>query len=252
MMYDTIRIPGGFIKLMRAEATRELLKDPKAFGLLTAIALRAKRTDDFSIHGLKPGQALIGDHASYGLTEQEYRSAKLRLQRYGLVDFEPTHRGTIASLRNTMIYDINVTAEQQANNERATDRQRTGNGRATTIKNEKNEKKERTIAATPIARELAELLLDLIRQSKANFKTPNLDRWTQDIDRMIRLDGRDPERIEAVIRWCRRDPFWQSNILSAAKLRKHFDTLEMKMQTARPTQESTAEMFARMEREGKI
>lgn len=141
MTYDTIPIPGGFIKLMRSEATRELLKDPKAFGLLTAIALRAKRTDDFNIHGLKPGQALIGDHTAYGLTEQEYRSAKSRLQRYDLVDFEPTHRGTIASLRNTMIYDINVTAEQQAHNGPATDRQRTGNGRATTIKNEKNEKK---------------------------------------------------------------------------------------------------------------
>ncbi len=121
-----------------------------------------------------------------------------------------------------------------------------------TNKNDKNGKKERTITATPIARELAELLLDLIRQRKADFRQPNLDRWTRDIDRMIRLDGRDPERIEAVMRWCQADPFWQSNILSAAKLRKHFDTLEMKMQIARPVRESAAEMYARMEREGKI
>ncbi len=141
MRYDTIPIPGGVIKLKRNEATRELLKDPKAFGLLTTIALRAKRTNAFSVHGLKPGQALIGDHASYGLTEQEYRSAKVRLRRYGLADFKPTHRGTIATLRGETIYDINVTAEQRTNNGQHTDDQRAGHGQATTIKNGKNEKK---------------------------------------------------------------------------------------------------------------
>ena len=47
---------------------------------------------------------------------------------------------------------------------------------------------------------------------------------------MIRLDKRKPERIEAVIRWCQQDPFWQSNILSAETLRKQFDRLELRMQ----------------------
>jgi len=241
----------GWIKLKRGNTTRELLKDRKAFALLTAIACRAKRTDDFNIHGLAPGQALIGDHKNCGLSEQEYRGAKTRLKRYGLVDFKATPRGTIATLCSTAIYDINVTEGQQADNEQPTDGQRAANGQATTIKNEKNEKKKRTTSATPVARELAELLLELIWQRKADFRPPDLDRWARDIDDMIRLDGRDPQRIEAAIRWCQADPFWQSNILSGAKLRRHFDRLELKMH-AQPARESTRERIERMEREGKL
>ncbi len=143
MTYETIAIPGGFIKLMRSEATRELLKDSKAFNLLTTIALRARRTDDFNLHGLKPGQALIGDHKNCGLSEQEYRRAKVRLQRYGLARFEGTSKGTIATLCSTVIYDINVTTSEQAENERGTDGERTENDQGTTNKNEKKEKNEK-------------------------------------------------------------------------------------------------------------
>ncbi|HNY77600.1 MAG: hypothetical protein RBS72_04410 [Sedimentisphaerales bacterium] len=143
MTYDTTAIPSGFIKLMRSDPTRELLKDSKAFTLYTQIALRAKRTSDFNLHGLTPGQALIGDHASCGLSEQEYRRAKVRLQRYGLARFEGTSKGTIATLCSTVIYDINVTTSEQAENERGTDGERTENDQGTTIKNEKKGKAHR-------------------------------------------------------------------------------------------------------------
>lgn len=76
---------------------------------------------------------------------------------------------------------------------------------------------------------LAELLLNLILERKPDFKKPNLQAWAKYIDKMIRGDKRTPERIEAVIRWCQRDSFWQANILSTAKLREKFDQLEMKM-----------------------
>jgi hypothetical protein len=143
MTYETIAIPGGFIKLMRSDATRELLKDPKAFTLYTQIALRARRTNDFNIHGLAPGQALIGDCENCGLSQQEYRRAKIRLERYGLARFEGTSKGTIATLCSTVIYDINVTTLEQVQNEQGTNEERTGNDQRTTIKNEKNEKKEK-------------------------------------------------------------------------------------------------------------
>jgi hypothetical protein len=46
---------------------------------------------------------------------------------------------------------------------------------------------------------------------------------------MIRVDRRSPERIEQVIQWATKDPFWSKNILSTAKLREKFDALVMKM-----------------------
>ena len=47
---------------------------------------------------------------------------------------------------------------------------------------------------------------------------------------MIRIDKRDPKEIGRVIEWSQTNSFWQNNILSTAKLRKHFDKLALQMQ----------------------
>lgn len=244
----------GFIKLRRTAESMELLNDPNAFILLTVIAVRARRTDEFNIHNLKSGEALVGDHAHYGLTRQEYRSAQQRLTRWGLATFKPTTNGTVARLLDRRIYDINAVPEQPADNPSTTDRQPTADPRAATNKNEKNEKKEKKYPADSDERRLSELLLDLILERKPDFHRPDVQRWAGEIDRMIRLDGRLPERIEAVVRWCQKDAFWANNILSTAKLRKHFDRLELEMgrHASMPATESTREMVERMEREGTL
>jgi len=118
----------SFFKIMRSEETRELLSnDHNSFVLLTQIAFRAKRTNNFSVHNLQPGQALIGDHESCGLTEQKYRSAKQRLENYGLATFRATNKGTIATLTDSRVFDINATHSNEQNNTRITDKQRTNN-----------------------------------------------------------------------------------------------------------------------------
>lgn len=241
----------GYIMLQRSEATRELLQDGNAFRLLAHIALRAKRTDGFSVHGLRIAQALIGDYAACDLTEGQYRAAKARLKRCGLADFKGTNRGTIATLLNNEVFDINLSSSRRTDDEPEARHGRTGNGQATTNKNEKKGKNERRIAPSAEADRLASLLLDLIRQRKADFRRPNAERWARDMDRLIRRDKREPERVEAVIRWCQADPFWQTNILSPAALRKQFDRLELQMQQ-RPARESLDEMMDRIEREDRL
>jgi hypothetical protein len=88
-----------------------------------------------------------------------------------------------------------------------------------------------------VARRFADLLMALIleklptfREAQPERKEKTLQRWTRDIDLMIRLDHRMPENIEGIIRWARADSFWQANILSAKKLREKFDTLEAQSQ----------------------
>ena len=76
---------------------------------------------------------------------------------------------------------------------------------------------------------LSQLLLDLILARKRDFRQPNLTVWAKHVDRIIRLNHRAPEAIEAVIRWSQNDPFWQDNILSTEKLRKQLDRLELQM-----------------------
>ncbi len=92
---------------------------------------------------------------------------------------------------------------------------------------------------------LATLLLSEVQKRKPDFKKPNLQKWAVHVDRMIRLDNRKPERIEAVIRWCQADngngrwSGWQDNILSTAKLRQQFDKLELAMGKAKGDSDET-------------
>lgn len=97
----------GFVKLNRSDATREILRDPKAFALLALIACRARWSTGLSVHSLEPGQAFIGDYRECGLrTQKEYRMAKARLVKYRLAAFKGTNKGTVATLLNSDVFDI--------------------------------------------------------------------------------------------------------------------------------------------------
>ena len=92
-----------------------------------------------------------------------------------------------------------------------------------------NDKKSLKFSSESEPYRLSVLLFDLIRERKADFKRPNLQKWAECIERMIRLDKREPAKIEAVLRFCQRHSFWQNNILSTEKLREKFDRLELLM-----------------------
>ena len=77
---------------------------------------------------------------------------------------------------------------------------------------------------------LSELLLSKILARRPTYKKPNLQNWCNNIEKMVRIDKRDPVEIEKVIRWCQSDIFWQNNILSTSKLREQYDKLALKME----------------------
>lgn len=54
-------------------------------------------------------------------------------------------------------------------------------------------------------------------------------RWGKEVEKMIRIDKRNPEIIKKILEWLPTDSFWQGVILSGIKLRKQFDVLELKM-----------------------
>jgi len=88
---------------------------------------------------------------------------------------------------------------------------------------------------------LAEYLRNLILENDPKAKVPDLDskrfqNWCLDIDRLIRIDKREPELIAAIIHWCQNhhgEKFsWSSNILSAGTLRKQFPKLYLQAKEA--------------------
>lgn len=77
---------------------------------------------------------------------------------------------------------------------------------------------------------LAQLLAELMEGN--GVKKPTVtQRWLQTLDRMIRLDGRTAQQIEAAIRWSQNDDFWSANIHSPDALRKQYD--KMRLQASR-------------------
>lgn len=75
---------------------------------------------------------------------------------------------------------------------------------------------------------LSRLLFSKIRERNQKQKEPNFQSWGNEIDKMLRVDKRSSEEIEAIILWSQADDFWQNNILSTSKLRKQFDSLLLK------------------------
>lgn len=76
---------------------------------------------------------------------------------------------------------------------------------------------------------LSRLLFDLIQSRDPKAKKPDLIKWASHLDKLNRIDGRSISEIEAVIRWCQSDQFWQNNVLSTITLRKKFQQLLLKM-----------------------
>jgi hypothetical protein len=131
----------GFIKLIRSDVVMELIaRNRNAFILLAVIAYRARRTPGFNRYNLAPGEALIGDYESYDLTEQEYRTAKKILSEGQFATFKTTNRGTIATLMDSRVFDINSESSNGQANSQSTGKQRTANGQATSNKETNKER----------------------------------------------------------------------------------------------------------------
>jgi len=77
--------------------------------------------------------------------------------------------------------------------------------------------------------EIAEMIFQGVRKLNPKHKKPEMKKWADDIRKMRKLDDRSPDQIRDVFKWANGDGFWQSNILSPAKLRKQFDQLLIKM-----------------------
>lgn len=147
----------GFIKMIRSEETVELIKHPKELALLTLIAHRAKRTACFSAIGLSPGEALVGDYKSCGLSERQYRTAKSNLKKWGLATFKGTSKGTIAKLTNSAVYDINCEQSDEQNGSKRTSKRRASDDQATTNKECKEENNEKNKISSELSAKAAEL-----------------------------------------------------------------------------------------------
>lgn len=77
--------------------------------------------------------------------------------------------------------------------------------------------------------QLSLLLYVSILSFYPDFKRPDFQVWASHVEKMIRIDNRNPIEIEKIIEWCKNNDFWKTNILSTKKLREKYQTLDMQM-----------------------
>ncbi len=100
----------SFVQFNReSEALEELLSNGyhMEFALLSIIAKRARWSESKTSNGLQFGEALIGDYSTYGMSRQQYRTAKENLVKLGMITSRPTSKGTVVKLEDSSIYTIN-------------------------------------------------------------------------------------------------------------------------------------------------
>ena len=230
----------GWIALHRKIQDNFLWKEPRVFSKAEAwidILMEAQHSEEpqevaFGMTVLRCyyGQSLkaVGTWAErWGWSRSKVHRFFKLLKKWNMIETKSEQITTRLSVCNYGKYDpkrnANETQTKRGRNASETQADTDNNGN-----NENNEKNGRYSRTSDEFR-LSQLLLDLIVKRKPDFKRPNLQSWAVHIDRMIRLDGREPARVEAVIRWCQEDDFWRNNILSTEKLRQQFDQLELKM-----------------------
>lgn len=230
----------GWIKLHRQVLDNGWLKKHKIFIFWTYCLLKAVHKETKVIISseeieLKPGQFIFGRKKAakdLNLSEQEIRTCIKFLKRAGNITVKSTNHYSLISVVKWNFYQNEHLDYNQQNNQHLTSSQPSLNHikKYKNNKIQKNEDNKDIFMESSIELRLSSLLLSLIRKRKPDFKEPNLQEWAREIDLMIRIDNRSPERIEQVIMWCQEAPFWQNHILSTSKLREHFDKLEMIME----------------------
>jgi len=177
-----------------------------------------------------PGDFIFGRRSAsieLGMSERTIRTNLDSLRKRKNVTIKTTNKFSIISVINWDIYQSDKSTSDQQSDQQVTSKRPASDHKqeCKAFKNVKN--KDFLSDSTEYG--LSELLFDEILKNNPNQKKPNLQTWAKDIDRMIRLDNRNPDDIRKIIVWAQGDTFWKSNILSAVKLRQHFDKLYLKM-----------------------
>ncbi|WP_125580794.1 replication protein [Lacticaseibacillus suibinensis] len=241
---------GGWIKVYRKIRQSFVWTDANQLKLWLLILMKASHDGNrFLFNGqqvdVTSGQLVTGAHAlafefNNGVPRDNqvawrkvWRWVK-RFENEGMLTIKSNNKYSVITV-------VNYPQYQSSDNPMTTQRQSTDNP-VTTIKNAKNAKnankrdsqhsRKREYADDSPELIEATYLWEKIKSNNPEHRKPNLQAWANDIRKMHEIDKRPFDKIHRMIDWCQSDTFWQTNILSVAKLREKYDT--MKAQANRP------------------
>jgi hypothetical protein len=215
--------------------TTAFYKKPNTCHLAIHLLLKAYWSDCEKLMGGKlvkasRGQLVTGRNRladETGLTPQQIRTALSNLEKSEFLTIESTKAGSVITICKYNEYQKSKSTSNQGINQAPTKHQPS----PIINKKKENEKNEiKTFSSDSNEYRLSNLLWNHIKRNNPKAKKPNLESWSKHVDKILRIDGRTVDDTQAVIRWCQKDVFWMTNILSTQKLRKQFDRLYIQMQ----------------------
>lgn len=174
-----------------------------------------------------------------GLSRSGINKNRNVLKQLGLVDFESNGNRKATSYKICVLYNEDSTHNSEHNSEHRSAHNSTHkstHNSSTLIKQDRNINKtnkdghnskhdKRVYEVDDINFKLAQSLLSKIEEQNPDHKKPDLQKWANDIRLMHEQDNRSYDKIQKMIDWSQNNDFWSGNVLSAAKLRKQYDTM---------------------------
>ncbi|WP_334351916.1 DNA replication protein DnaD [Companilactobacillus sp. HBUAS56257] len=174
-----------------------------------------------------------------GLSRSGINKNRNVLKQLGLVDFESNGNRKATSYKICVLYNEDSThnSEHRSTHNSTHNSEHKGTHNSSTlIKQDRNINKtnkdshnskhdKRVYESDDINFKLAQSLLSKIEEQNPDHKKPDLQKWANDIRLMHEQDNRSYDKIQKMIDWSQNNDFWSSNVLSATKLRKQYDTM---------------------------
>lgn len=95
----------------------------------------------------------------------------------------------------------------------------------------KEERESKKVAPPPsppsaVADSLTLLFLQKVKEHLPNLKPPNLQKWAQEMDKLLRLDGRSEAQVREAIGWFHNDLWFKKTVIAVKGLRTNFDKIQ--------------------------
>ncbi len=180
----------------------------------------------------------------WGWSRSKLRGFLALLENDQMIIQQKDTKKTYISICNYDDYQDNETAGEQAIIQQKNSKRTAKEQQKDTNNNDNNVNKEKSVTP-PVSHEAVELgnfllenIIKAIPTHRYSKNKPKLDRWYQDIDKAMRIDGRTPKQLRYLISYIftqdtDRANFWKPNIQSGKKLREKFDTIAQQIKNDR-------------------
>ncbi len=251
----------GWIKLHRKIIDSRVFSNADLYKLWSLCLLMANHEEMWvEIDGVvepvkvKPGQFITGRYSLhnkyYGKKKKNIKSPltiwrwMLKLQKWQNLNIETNNKYSIITICNWDTYQHTESKNEQQNEHGMNNRRTSDEHQMNTNNNDNNVNKNKSVTpsvsheAVELGNFLLENIIKAIPTHRYSKNKPKLDRWYQDIDKAMRIDGRTPKQLRYLISYIftqdtDRANFWKPNIQSGKKLREKFDTIAQQIKNDR-------------------